>query len=309
MVKELHVFDFDGTLFRSPLPNPKNFSKAEIGAIKSKGGWFHLPPSLCPPAVPHEPEEEWWINHIKERAHEILGRKDCRAVLLTGRGLLFTDRVKEITTGAGLDFHSYHLKPPGNNTLPWKCDLISGLVKDLRVETDSALAELHIYEDRVRHFERFQELAESLKEEGYVTEHVNVVRVDEGDRHLTDEVEQHVLNAMKDMLAEKHSEGHTTDYHAFLLRAGTKKSASRDEKAKEWTAPAGWEDAVHERLDAFSTDRSNTTPITFIYGSAVERGRVHQLAAQYPLLEAHNHKEEGKAIGVEVQKRKGIVYE
>ena len=215
---EIHVFDFDGTLFRSPVPNPKNHSPAHIGRLKGDGGWFHLPPSLCHPAVPDVPGEEWWIPYIREKAREVLKTEGAKAVLLTGRGVLFTKRVKEITHTQGLDFDEYHLKPPGQTTMKWKKSVITGLL-----DKHPTARKLFIYDDRVRHVAEFRVLCEQLRESHNLDEH-DVVHVQEPEVHLDDDVEQHVIREMGKMLLETGSDS----TYAQLLRGDTPPSNGRE---------------------------------------------------------------------------------
>ena len=62
---EIHIFDFDGTLFRSPLPPPL-----------WKGGWWSKPESLNAPCVPEEPDESWWILDTVSQAKDSIANSN-----------------------------------------------------------------------------------------------------------------------------------------------------------------------------------------------------------------------------------------
>lgn len=99
---ELHVWDFDGTLFRCPLL-PEWWTWSE----KS---WFTRLESIGKPCVPHQPDETWWIMPSVYAARESITNPNVHAVLLTGReDDIFRDRVHELLTQQGLTFDEVHL--------------------------------------------------------------------------------------------------------------------------------------------------------------------------------------------------------
>ncbi|CCW65334.1 unnamed protein product [Phytomonas sp. EM1] len=71
---EIHIFDFDGTLFFSPTPNrrflrsnydPFMFGRLQ-GSLSTGGfGWYQSLSTLSPPAVPAEPaESRWYVTPV-----------------------------------------------------------------------------------------------------------------------------------------------------------------------------------------------------------------------------------------------------
>ena len=62
-IKEIHIFDFDQTLFRSPHPPDDE-----------KDWWTNIK-SLSPPCVPLEPDESWWNNEVVLAAKEAINKK------------------------------------------------------------------------------------------------------------------------------------------------------------------------------------------------------------------------------------------
>jgi hypothetical protein len=87
MITKLHIFDFDGTLFSSPLDNQEN--KKLYEKVKGKPwphrGWWGRIETLQPPLVPDPAPPEWFIESVVQRFQE--SRKDATAdtVILTGR--------------------------------------------------------------------------------------------------------------------------------------------------------------------------------------------------------------------------------
>jgi len=130
---ELHVYDFDGTLFRSP-DQPDWF----------KGrGWVVQPESLGEPCVPEIPGDDWWIPSTVSSAQKSIGNPDVWAILCTGRadqsGMRF--RVPELLRGKGLKFDQVFLSP-GGSTKAYKLSTILGLLKK-----HPGIETVHIWED------------------------------------------------------------------------------------------------------------------------------------------------------------------
>ena len=98
---EFHVYDFDGTLFRSP------------GAPASwRGAWWSHLQSLTPPEVPAFPGPEWWNQPTLESLRRSLARSNTVVALLTGRKRsVFSARVHELLEQQGLDFDLVALNP------------------------------------------------------------------------------------------------------------------------------------------------------------------------------------------------------
>jgi hypothetical protein len=106
---ELHIFDFDGTLFRSP-EQPTGW--------KSNGGpknWWQNQDSLGRPCVPDQPDSSWWVSSILSVAKESAERPDVLAALVTGRSEMSFARwrVPELLGQQGIDFDQVYLHPGG----------------------------------------------------------------------------------------------------------------------------------------------------------------------------------------------------
>jgi len=106
----LAVFDFDGTLFRSP--------EAPIWAGK---GWFVNVESLGPPCVPEKPEPNWWVSNTVSAARGAISDQNTWAVLITGRvDSIFRWRIPELLKAAGLNFDEVHLNSSLFHRNSWK---------------------------------------------------------------------------------------------------------------------------------------------------------------------------------------------
>ena len=117
---ELHVWDFDGTLFRCPLV-PDWWEG-------NNSSWFIRPESLDRPCVPHQPDETWWIMDNVYAARESFSNPNVYSVLLTGREEdIFCDRIHELLKQQGLDFDEIHLCDR-ENKLRFKLETLSGIL-------------------------------------------------------------------------------------------------------------------------------------------------------------------------------------
>jgi hypothetical protein len=152
MDTELHVYDFDGTLFRSP------HRPAVWGAH-----WWSDPASLLPPCVPEKPGADWWVSKTVAAAKKSIGNGDVFAMMITGRNdkSAFRYRVPELLKQKGLNFDAVHLTGEEK-----------GLTGKLRriVQTLKRypfITKVQIWDDRTSHLREF---ASRLERAGFEVE-------------------------------------------------------------------------------------------------------------------------------------------
>ncbi len=148
---EIHLYDFDGTLFRSPMP-PATWD----------GDWWNATASLMPPCVPNEPGHDWWIHGTIAAARDSIANPNAYAILATGRGDRsgLRWRVPELLHQVGLRFDSVNLAPD-SGTLAWKKHLLqSALLRVSGVTPDEV--SVHIWDDRKHHLAQFKQVALTL---------------------------------------------------------------------------------------------------------------------------------------------------
>lgn len=136
-LERLVVFDFDNTLFKSPLP-PKNHT----------GGWWGSVASLSPPLVPADPSSDWWNAKVLAAAREAIADPSTYAVMMTGRIPKFERRVRDLLASQRLYFDEAHFNGSGP-TETYKQNLIRKLV-----ETTNC-SRVEIWEDRKNHLDGF----------------------------------------------------------------------------------------------------------------------------------------------------------
>lgn len=135
---ELHVFDFDGTLFKSP-HRPKWWPRQ---------GWWGLTASLDPPCVPENPNSKWWMGSTVSAAKKSISNSDVWAVVMTGRiEKKFRFRVSQLLRQRGLRFDGVYLNPGGDTSTVKKKFIFQLLNKHPDIDA------VHIWEDR--HMDRY----------------------------------------------------------------------------------------------------------------------------------------------------------
>ena len=121
---EIHIFDFDGTLFRSP-EEPSWWSRRRYGY------WFPTETSLGAPFIPAKAPSEYWINSAVRDAKKSIGNMNAWTIMCTGRvdNPALRYRVAELLKQAGLDFDEVFLNDMGGDTAPYKKRVLINLLK------------------------------------------------------------------------------------------------------------------------------------------------------------------------------------
>ena len=155
---ELHIYDFDGTLFRSP-ETPEGWDNR----------WWISSESLNPPCVPLDPSGEWWISKTVSAARASIANPDTYAVMMTGRPVRsgFRYRVPELLKSVGLKFDEVHLSDT-SNTPAFKIKVIKNLLRKF-----PGVEKIVFWDDNAPYMARYIKLVEGY---GYQAE-ANLVTV------------------------------------------------------------------------------------------------------------------------------------
>ncbi|KAL0467814.1 hypothetical protein QR685DRAFT_502747 [Neurospora intermedia] len=168
-IKAIHVYDFDNTLFSTPLPNPKLWIGPTIGTLSNpdafvNGGWWHDSRILAATGEGLAIEEPrawdgWWNEKIVELVELTMKQKDALCVLLTGRAEAgFSNLVRRMVESKGLVFDIIALKPaigPDNQRFSSTMNFKQAFLEAL-METYKHAEEIRIYEDRAKHTQAFR---------------------------------------------------------------------------------------------------------------------------------------------------------
>jgi hypothetical protein len=146
MIKQLCIFDFDATLFLSPM-FPDDWGG-------HTGDWFDTLQSLTPPCV-IDPGP-LWVGSSVSAAAEMIADPESYVVLMTGRGTSpeLEARVSELVSSVGLSFDEIHLKP-GGPTMSWKSSMLEQFINKF-----PDLQTVQVWEDRSGHLDQFIKIAE-----------------------------------------------------------------------------------------------------------------------------------------------------
>jgi hypothetical protein len=118
-VTSLCVFDFDGTLFKSP-EKPEDEGNS----------WWLFAKSLDEPATPHVPGKEWWYNKTVDLALSKIKDPSVYCIMLTGRSDRFLNkRINELLLQRNLMFDEVGLNDSGEESKNFKIARIKELLK------------------------------------------------------------------------------------------------------------------------------------------------------------------------------------
>ncbi|CAO3566329.1 unnamed protein product [Mortierella alpina] len=113
----VNVFDFDQTLFRSPLPNPALWDPSFISSLitwnNCGAGWWHTAATLdFGPAAEASAWEGWWNEDLVKDVERSSSDPGCLTILLTGRnGPVYGNQLLRMIRAKGLDFDLVATKP------------------------------------------------------------------------------------------------------------------------------------------------------------------------------------------------------
>lgn len=213
MKKELHIFDFDGTLFDSPIDTEENrsFYTKETGIpwvideklaeklseekgtkFRTRKGWYGRVETLQPPLVPDPAPQSMWIEETVNQFFQSKNDPNSTTVIMTGRHSGIQGAVLRILMDGGLvnvlkKGEKYLQSDPNVNCLfrgqtgpavkarpmPNE-DTISWKLWIIEKYTDMIpFKKLVVWEDREEHVATFKELNDILDLE-VVVNHVQI---------------------------------------------------------------------------------------------------------------------------------------
>ncbi|TPX33039.1 hypothetical protein SmJEL517_g03976 [Synchytrium microbalum] len=207
---KLKIFDFDSTLFRSPLPNPNLWSPELSGLLISDLGWFTDPRTLGSPGIPEEPDMSWFDpDVVKDALLAIQEPQTTLTVLLTGRrrslyGTRVVDTCLNLKPDA-LPFDIFFFKEPHDteearirypNTIHFKLNVLSRLLQAF-----PTIKHVEFYEDRPKHVEIFERELMSIQSESRISSYdIHFVQqAPELEKFLEPKFEQYLV---KDLVAK-----------------------------------------------------------------------------------------------------------
>lgn len=240
-VRAIHVYDFDNTLFLSPLPNPQLWNGPTIGFLQSlesftNGGWWHDPALLAATGEGMEKEETrawngWWNEQIVRLVELSMEQKDALTVLLTGRSENgFADIIRRMVGSKKLEFDLICLKPevgPNSERFSTTMEFKQTFLQDLVLTYEQA-DEIRVYEDRVKHVKGFRDFFEDLNRSLQVVPaprkpiNAEVIQVAEGCTFLSPVVEtaevQRMINSHNKSIRQATSNATQSPYGRLRIK-------------------------------------------------------------------------------------------
>ena len=140
----LRIFDFDGTLFRSPSVPQEEWDS-----------------SLDPPVVPEVPGIDWWIRATLVALSESVEDPYIYTIVATGRQQdIFTDRVYELLDQIGMleGIDEVHLTPEGRMSHEYKMELFEKILEVIAPELDG----VEFWDDHDDYLPDYVDLAEKF---------------------------------------------------------------------------------------------------------------------------------------------------
>lgn len=155
----LNLFDFDGTLFRTP--GREEGSRRYLEATGDHWpfeGWWGRGETLISPILPSPHPADFkiaWVHDAYQRCREEPGR----TILMTGRPYKIKHIVENILEQYGLSFDKTYFRGQlkASDTFGFKKAALQ--IELAATEYD----EIHIWEDRMEHVVLFKDLAQELK--------------------------------------------------------------------------------------------------------------------------------------------------
>jgi hypothetical protein len=147
---KLYIFDFDGTLFRSPM-------KPALWG----GSWWGNEASISPPCVPQTPSDDWWVSDTVSAARAAINDSSALSIMMTGRKKTeeMYLRVGELLSSAGLTFHKVILSD-SFDTKAFKSGQISKIISE-----NPTINFVKIYDDRPGYLEEYSNLIKGLNDQ------------------------------------------------------------------------------------------------------------------------------------------------
>ncbi|KAI9346411.1 hypothetical protein DFJ73DRAFT_660541 [Zopfochytrium polystomum] len=203
----LCIFDFDSTLFRSPLPNPEVWASDLHGALISDCGWFTEPRTLSAPYVPEQPDLSWWDADVLADVRRAMREEEHSIrVLLTGRRHdLFYRRIRSLVDLADpsdpISFDMVFLKEVSDSagarkfltTLDYKLAVIANFLKCF-----PSLSHIEIWDDRKRHLDLFAKELSALCASGRLASYTlhHVIHTPDHEKRMPKDLEKQLVMDM-----------------------------------------------------------------------------------------------------------------
>jgi hypothetical protein len=252
IIHKLAVFDFDSTLFKSPLPNRKLWTKPLAGKIISDCQWFLEKRTLQFPYIPLIPGEEWWNMELVEEAKRLLECKDTLTILMTGRRKsMFDERICELCKQRNIPFNLILLKE--QHQVPYPTMEFKQHVLEIILNEFKNISQIKLYDDRPQHVKLFRQLLEKWEQSNRINQFdVFLVEMKETDQMtMEEEMEKQLVKEL-------------------VMNCNAKIKSCNDEKSGESNDPCSL-----LKLSDYSKEHSPSTPRLKRNSISIFRSKIH----------------------------------
>lgn len=161
-MSRLVVYDFDGTIFRSPCRfRGEKLYRKRTGNFLPFAGWWGRIESLSFPVVPLLPDMGWYNGEVVSSQRNDKLDISSDVVLMTGRPVEMSGRIRQLCEHGGMVFDDYFF-----------CDGYAGKCLAIRGLLQGGYDILELWEDRCDHIDLFNIFGDSLVRSGVVSSFV-----------------------------------------------------------------------------------------------------------------------------------------
>eukprot|EP01103_Thecamoeba_quadrilineata_P015444 TRINITY_DN4890_c0_g1_i1.p1 TRINITY_DN4890_c0_g1~~TRINITY_DN4890_c0_g1_i1.p1 ORF type:complete len:358 (+),score=60.66 TRINITY_DN4890_c0_g1_i1:23-1096(+) len=237
----LNIFDFDGTLFRSPVPNPRLWDRTLLGkllnTLETGGyGWFQNTLTLSPPYVPSPAPSHYFNSKIVKKVKASMKNPEATTVLLTGRSANFEEIITGLLRNHDLEFDHYGFKEVGTGvtTKQFKERYVRHLVSVVKPD------HIRLWEDRANHVQFFKRLLSSFNVK------FNVMHVQESNVDLEEDLERELVDQLIQHRKSIFFSPNVDKKQKQISFSGIKISkGDRTEIFSKFPCPEGWTPIAH----------------------------------------------------------------
>ena len=170
-ITSIHIYDFDNTLFVTPVANHELFTGKALDILQNptaiyNGGWWQDPRFLMATGNGWEAErqtawEGWWNEDIVDLVRDSMADPTVLTILLTGRRKHLGPFIAQMCSAKGLAFDALILRGnrPFSNTLAFKINVMTELLEYYNLVTHFS-----IYEDRSWHSREFEKFLKEYQQ-------------------------------------------------------------------------------------------------------------------------------------------------
>ena len=253
-ITKINIFDFDGTIFNSPVPNGKIWDSKTFGRLMaepSRGGlgWFQHTITLDDKYIKDSTFNEDVVADVRKSMSD----PSCATILLTGRDTSFTSQIRAIVSSIGLVFDDFGLKPEPKvgevreTTMNFKKRFIKEIIEKYGAN------KVEMWEDRQKHVIAFREYLTAIG----VNSGVNFI--DRPETHMNSDLEREVVNHLSSKKTSIASVNESVTPNKNVTYCGVQLSSeSHDDliSAVGSFIPEGWNLYAHHMTMLFGRNKN-----------------------------------------------------